>query len=193
MGYSARVTELTPIPQPGPASAEVSPTVRRILGETRSMLRESGWESVSMRRLAGRLGVKAPSLYKHISGKPELYGLLLEETKDRLAQALSDVMVVHGSDVPVGELLSAYRAAALTDPHVYLLLVRGRNVLSTEPVASEQQIIDAFTTAAGGDAARGLAMWAFAHGLVTAEITQEGADGHDPDLVWEAGAKAFGG
>ncbi len=154
------------------------------------MLRESGWESVSMRRLAARLGVKAPSLYKHISGKQELYTLLLEETKGRLAGALSEAW---GREATVSSLLRAYRSAALAEPHGYLLLARGRTVLRAEPGEGELDVITAFQEAAGGDRAAGLAMWAFAHGLVTAEITQEGARPEDADAVWEAGARAFGG
>ncbi|WP_448851382.1 TetR/AcrR family transcriptional regulator [Corynebacterium sp. 335C] len=184
------MTDIISTPRPGIASCDPSPHVRRILGETRAMLRESGWESVSMRRLAARLGVKAPSLYKHISGKKELYGLLLEETKERLAHELA---AAWERDATVASLLDAYRAAALADPHGYLLLARGRTVLRSGEGEKERDVIAAFQDAAGGDRARGLAMWAFAHGLVTAEITQEGARPEDADGVWAAGAAAFGG
>lgn len=47
-----------------------------ILGEAVSLLREEGLEQVTLRKLAARLGVEAPSLYRHISGKQELLTLV---------------------------------------------------------------------------------------------------------------------
>lgn len=47
-----------------------------ILGEAISLLREEGLDEVTLRKLAARLGVEAPSLYRHISGKQELLALI---------------------------------------------------------------------------------------------------------------------
>lgn len=48
----------------------------QILSEAVSLLREEGLDEVTLRKLAARLGVEAPSLYRHISGKQELLALV---------------------------------------------------------------------------------------------------------------------
>ncbi|NBC36195.1 TetR family transcriptional regulator [Novosphingobium sp. FSY-8] len=47
-------------------------TPDRIVAEALALLQEAGFEQVSLRRLAARLGVQAMSIYWHISGKDEL-------------------------------------------------------------------------------------------------------------------------
>lgn len=54
-------------------------TRSRILAETRAMLNEHGMDGVSLRGLAARLGVKAPSLYWHFPDKATLMSALLGE------------------------------------------------------------------------------------------------------------------
>lgn len=167
------------------APGQHSPRVQHILDEARSMLRESGWRNVSMRRLAARLDVKAPSLYKHITGKDELYRLLLDETLRNLGGALHAAVA---DDPCPRSLLRAYRRAASADPHGYRLISRTRVVNMVEPTDLDRWIREPFTRVTG-DEARGLALWAFAHGLVTAELVQD--SGHTADPVWLAGADAF--
>lgn len=171
--------------EPGHGAGEPSPRVRRILDEAREMLRESGWGGVSMRRLATRIGVKAPSLYKHISGKEELFRLLLEEMLVALADRLQEAC---DAEPTAASVLAAYREQAVADPHGYRLIARTKIVDVTEPDALDRRIRAPFV-AVTGDEHRGLALWAFAHGLVTAELVQD--SGVDLDGVWAAGAAAF--
>lgn len=149
------------------------------------MLRESGWSAVSMRRLAARLEVKAPSLYKHISGKDELYRLLLEEMLTSLADALHDA---YEADPSAWSVLSAYREYALADRHGYRLIFRAKVVDITNPDVLDKRIREPFTEVTHNPVA-GLAMWAFAHGLINAELVQD--KDVDVDGIWEAGAAAF--
>nr|WP_120491169.1 helix-turn-helix domain-containing protein [Corynebacterium lactis] len=180
--------------------------MQKIVNEARAMLRESGWSSVSMRRLAARLDVKAPSLYKHISGKEELLQLLLAESLYSLGQRIHAAIE---QEPTAASLLGAYRQAVLDDPHGYRLMSRTRFVNVASPSTLDAWIREAFITVAG-DESKGLAMWAFAHGLVTAELVQEGSpateetDGENAsvassnaenveavDAIWAAGAAAF--
>lgn len=173
-----------------------SPRMQKIVSEARAMLREAGWGSISMRRLAARLNVKAPSLYKHISGKEELLDLLLSESMANLGARLHEAIAQEPSSAA---LLAAYREAALADPHGYHLMSRTRFVNAIEPSQLDTWIRGAFIKVAGSEA-KGLAMWAFAHGLVTAELVQDlppefSATGESTspavDEIWEAGAAAF--
>lgn len=180
--------------------------MQKIVNEARAMLRESGWSSISMRRLAARLDVKAPSLYKHISGKEELLQMLLAESLYSLGQRIHAAI----DDEPTASaLLNAYRQAVLDDPHGYRLMSRTKFVNMASPSTLDAWIREAFIKVAGEEA-KGLAMWAFAHGLVTAELVQDGSPADeesssetsaaqtiDPkkaeavDGIWAAGAKAF--
>ena len=51
-------------------------TRERLIREALALLDEVGLDGLTMRRLAGRLGVRAASLYNHIGDKPELLALL---------------------------------------------------------------------------------------------------------------------
>lgn len=55
---------------------------RVIVSEAILLLNEEGIEGVSLRRLAGRLGIKAPSLYWHFSDKSALLAAVLERLFD---------------------------------------------------------------------------------------------------------------
>ncbi|MEJ5919268.1 TetR/AcrR family transcriptional regulator [Corynebacterium sp. H78] len=172
-----------------------SPRVQQILDEARLMLRESGWHNVSMRRLAARLDVKAPSLYKHISGKEELCELLLEETLCALGRSVNEAAE---SEPTPQSVLMAYRKSAFADPYGYRLISRSQFVNINQPSELDSWIREPFQKVAGGEA-EGLALWAFAHGMVTAELIQDKhptsgqnhRDSINADQVWEAGARVF--
>ena len=56
---------------------ELSLRAQEIVAAARELLEEEG--AVSMRRLADRLGIKAPSLYKHLPGKQALEAALISD------------------------------------------------------------------------------------------------------------------
>lgn len=174
--------------------------MQKIVDEARTMLRESGWSAISMRRLAARLDVKAPSLYKHISGKEELLQLLLAESLSNLGKRIHAAI---DEDCSSAALLQAYRQAVLDDPHGYRLMSRTNFVNVASPSSLDAWIRDAFIKVAGTES-KGLAMWAFAHGLVTAELIQDGSPAVETQAssdaeesmeavaaIWDAGAEAF--
>lgn len=57
-----------------PAPAKLSEEM--ILVEAIALLREEGLDEVTLRKLAARLDVEAPSLYRHIGAKPRLLALM---------------------------------------------------------------------------------------------------------------------
>lgn len=71
-------------------------TRQAIVDAARSLVSESGLESLSLRRLAGALGVTAPALYAHVRDKSDL-----------LAQV---------AEAGFGELLTRCRAITADDP-----------------------------------------------------------------------------
>ncbi|MGA9776177.1 MAG: TetR family transcriptional regulator, partial [Candidatus Dormiibacterota bacterium] len=52
----------------GPSNARKGEVIRA----ARRLLQEEGPRGLTMRRLARRLGIQAPSLYKHLPGRPAI-------------------------------------------------------------------------------------------------------------------------
>jgi len=70
-----RASSLTgPKPQPEPALDQ-----QQIVQAALSLLDEAGFDGLTMRGLAQKLGIKAASLYWHVSNKQELLSLLADE------------------------------------------------------------------------------------------------------------------
>lgn len=76
-----------------PFQADIDPPKRRTLDRPRvvaaalSLLEEAGFDGLSMRALAARLGVRAPSLYRHVRDKEEL----LVHIADAMAATIPDI------------------------------------------------------------------------------------------------------
>lgn len=66
----------------GPLTREI------IVSRARQILKEEGYRALSLRRLAGRLGVTAPALYGHVRDKRDLLESLGEDGYARLDRAL---------------------------------------------------------------------------------------------------------
>lgn len=69
----------------------VRPPVSReaIVGGALELLTEGGLDAVSFRRIAGRLGVSAPTLYWHVDSKRQLMDLMAEELVRRTGRSNS--------------------------------------------------------------------------------------------------------
>lgn len=97
----------------------LTPRAREIVAAARALLEESGAAALTMRTLADRLGIKAPSLYKHFPDKHavevELTGQMLAESAEALEAAEARTP---GS---LEALAEAYRTYALAHPHLYCL------------------------------------------------------------------------
>jgi AcrR family transcriptional regulator len=86
---------------------ERAPLRREVIVETaRELIRVGGLNALSLRRLAGQLGVTAPALYAHVSDKRDLLRAVAEVEFDRLMDRFA---AVRTSD-PV-ERLRAYNRA----------------------------------------------------------------------------------
>jgi AcrR family transcriptional regulator len=58
-----------------------------VVAEGRRLLEEEGPEALTMRRLAGRLGIRAPSLYKHLPGRAALEAAIIATGLEEAAAA----------------------------------------------------------------------------------------------------------
>ncbi|HEY7432236.1 MAG TPA: TetR/AcrR family transcriptional regulator [Streptosporangiaceae bacterium] len=163
----------------------------QIADTARALLDADGPQALTMRRIAGALGIKAPSLYKHVPDKASLEALVVATGFAELAAALA---VAAGSADGAGQLAAiarAYRAYALAHPHLYRLMNYQPLRRDLLPAGLEAAAAQPLAEAAGHDGARARAMWAFAHGMVSLEIDGRFPPHADIDEAWRAGVAAF--
>lgn len=155
-----------------------------IVRAARELLEEEGEAALTMRRLADRLGIRAPSLYKHIPDKAELEVALVSEGLQEFGAAFRTV------GPSLGALAGVYRSWALAHPHLYRLmndrpLPRGRLPQGLEARAAEPLL------SAVGDQNGAGAAWAAAHGLASLELAGRFPEEADLDAAWAAMVRAF--
>ena len=63
------------------APEQLSPRAREIVDAALELLEEDGADGLSMRRLAERLGIRAPSIYKHLPDKQALEAAIISRTR----------------------------------------------------------------------------------------------------------------
>jgi AcrR family transcriptional regulator len=144
-----------------------------------------------MRRIADALGIKAPSLYKHIPDKAALESLVVTAGFAELAAALAAAAAGAGGADRLTAIARAYRAYAVAHPHLYRLMNYQPLRRDLLPAELEARAAQPLAEAAGYDEARARAMWAFAHGMVSLEIDGRFPPRADLDEAWRAGLAAF--
>ena len=161
-----------------------SARAREIVAAARELLEREGPAGLSMRRVAERLGIRAPSLYKHVRDKGELEAALISEGFEEAAERFEAT----GS---LAELGAAYRAFALAHPHLYRLMFEGPLPRERLVPGAEQRAAAPVIAAAGGDGDRARALFAFAHGMVILELDDRFPPGADLAAAWARGLSAF--
>jgi AcrR family transcriptional regulator len=138
-----------------------------------------------MRRVADRLGIKAPSIYKHLPDKQALEAALISAGFEEWAKRFEAA-----AQTPEA-LGRAYRAYALAHPHLYRLMTE--RPLPRERLARgvEERAARPIVEAAGGDPDGARAFWAFAHGMAILELNGRFPPGADLGAAWTAGMRAF--
>jgi AcrR family transcriptional regulator len=184
---------------PSPAAVVArSARADEVVVTARRLLEEEGAGALTMRRLAEQLGIKAPSLYKHLPDKAALEAAIiatgLEEAAVRFEQAVDSAMTggdaAGGGAAAISALAAAYREFALAHPHLYRLMHNGPLPRQHLPAGVEDRAAAPVLRVAGSRA-RARALWAFAHGMVMLELDQRFPPDADLDAAWEAGITAF--
>ena len=167
---------------PSAETAELSPRARQIVAAAREQLEQEG--QISMRGLAGRLRIKAPSLYKHLPGKAAVEAAIISDAFLEAAERFEAA----GDLIQLG---AAYRAFALEHPHVYRLLFQGPLPRERLTPGAEDRAAAPVVEAAGGDPDRARAIFAFAHGMVILELDERFPPGADLAAAWTAGLQGL--
>jgi AcrR family transcriptional regulator len=170
-------------PDDGRGAPALTPRAREIASVARELLETEGPEAVSMRRIADRLGIRAPSLYKHVPDKAALEAALIAAGFEELAERFGAA----GTPRDLRAVARAYREWALEHPHLYRLMTRGRLPRERLPAGVEAAAAAPVIAATGGDPDAARAAFAFAHGMVILELDDRFPEGADLDAAWERG------
>jgi AcrR family transcriptional regulator len=167
----------------------LSPRANEIVDAARELLEEEGPDALSMRRLAERIGIRAPSIYKHLPDKQALENALISAGFAEQADAFENA--VQESDDPVYAIAQAYREFARKHPHLYRLMTeRPLDRTNLVPGAEDRAALPVYE-AFGRDIDLARAAWAFAHGMTILELNSRFPPDADLDAAWARGIDAF--
>jgi AcrR family transcriptional regulator len=166
-----------------PAS-DLTARQQEVVAVARDLLAREGVEGLTIGRLAGALGIKPPSLYKHFAGKRHIEAVLIAEGLAAFAEALE------AAGPSLADVAAAYRRYALAHPQLYRLMTEGPLPRDLLPDGLEARAAAPVLSAAGDpDLAR--AAWAYAHGMVALELAGRFPPGADLDRAWTKAVAAF--
>ncbi len=94
-------------------------TEDRVIGEAEVLADEVGLSQVTLVALAARLGVRQPSLYKHVDGMPALLRGISVRAKVELGDVLGRAAVGRAGVQAIHAMSSAYRRWGLEHPGRY--------------------------------------------------------------------------
>lgn len=147
-----------------------------VVAEAARVADEVGLERLTLAAVAGRLGVRLPSLYKHIAGLEALQVHLAAAAGRELAAELSAATVGRSKGDALLAMAHAYRAFALRRPGAYAATLRAPEDGDEEHQAAAMAVLQVVLSVLAGfglegedaiDAVRGLR--ALLHGFVAIE------------------------
>src|SRR5947207_10307407 len=153
-----------------------------IVAAAREILAAEGPESLTMRRLAAELGIQAPSLYKHLSGKHAVEDAIIAAALAELGAALHAVVDAGGR---VLDLLQVYRSYAKREPNLYRLASTGQLRRDALPPGLEEWAGNPFFRVTR-DPTVAQPLWSSAHGMVILELSNRSPPGPDLDATLAA-------
>jgi AcrR family transcriptional regulator len=95
-----------------------------VIEEASRLLDERGMDGLTLAALAENLGVRVPSLYKHVDGMPGIQRGIAVAAKTSLGAALTQAAVGRSRDDAIAGMAFAYRRWALEHPGQYPLTMR---------------------------------------------------------------------
>jgi AcrR family transcriptional regulator len=172
------------------SAPELSPRARQIVDVARELLEQEGPDGLSMRNIAGRLGIRAPSLYKHLPDKQALEAALISDGFTEQAELFEHAAT--NADDPLAALAAAYREFAKSHPNLYRLMYDQPLARELLRAGVEERAARPIIEALGGDGDAARAAFAFAHGMVSLELNDRFPPGADIDSAWRRGITALG-
>ncbi|MGA7989098.1 MAG: WHG domain-containing protein [Candidatus Dormiibacterota bacterium] len=162
-------------------------TELRVIEEAERLADEVGVSNLTLAALAKRLGVRQPSLYKHIAGMDGLQRSISVRAKHELAGVLGPAAVGRARDDAIVAMSRAYRAWAVQHPGRYAAAQRAPLSGDIADMTASEQVVRVVADVIAGYELRGddavdaiRALRAALHGFVTLEA--EGGFGLPVDI-----------
>jgi AcrR family transcriptional regulator len=175
--------------RPAPPPARPRRVVEAVAA-ARRVLEGEGSGALTMRRLAEELHIRAPSLYKHFSGKAAVELALIEDAMFDIGDVTHRALHEQVTEGPLVNLLTTYRSYCLSHPNLYRLATGGSLPRESLPDGLEEWAGNPWFVVTG-DPSLAQALWSFAHGMVILELDDRYPPRSDLDSTWQAGAAAF--
>jgi len=156
-----------------------------VLAVARELLARDGVEGLTVGRLAGALGIRPPSLYKHFASKREVEAALIAEG----LEAHADTVEAAGDGLAA--IAAAYRRFALDHAQLYRLMTERPLPREHLPAGLEARAAAPLLRALGGDADLARAAWAFVHGMVQLELAGRFPPDAELPAAWRRGVEAL--
>ena len=161
-------------------------SLEAIVRAARDLLEADGLDGLTMQAVAKRVGVQAPSLYKHVRDRQELIRLVAEDALRELVDGMRP-------GATAVEMMTGLRLFARGRPAAFqLVMTPGRGtprVSAATNFASSETLLRAATELAGDahalEAARTLMAWAV--GFISMELAGSFRLGGDIDRAWDFG------
>lgn len=149
-----------------------------VISEAARVIDDRGLQNLSLSTVAENLGVRIPSLYKHIDGMPALRRGAMLLAKKGLAESMTNAAIGRSRDEALTEISIAYRTWALEHPGLYPMAMHAPAPDDEQDVAASSALVEtvfrvlAGYDLAGDDAVDATRFWrASLHGYVALETT----------------------
>lgn len=169
-----------------------------IVAQAWQLIEEDGAENLSLSKLAASLGIKAPSLYRHVGSKAGLLQAVNLFTMQQLVHSLTQAAAQTGNpSEQLAALLHTYRSFAQAHPHSYILAFTNNDEsLQPDKHVLEQMALplQSLMSAVSGEenslaALRGA--MALVHGFVLLELHGQLRRGGDLSLDFDLAVRAY--
>ena len=170
-----------------------------IIETARRLIERDGEENLSLAQLAAELGIKAPSLYRHIASKNALFQAVVEQTALKLFEAYDKALETAGdsTQAKILQLAAVHRTFAHQNPNTYMLAfaahppeIRANPDMLLNRAVALQQIMSQISGEENSlPALRGLL--AIIHGFVTLELNGQFQRGGDLAAAYETAIHAY--
>lgn len=87
------------------------------------LVEASGLEGLTLARLASDLGVRPPSLYKHVGGLPDLQSAVAGRAASALTRGLEEAALARGGERAIRAIAHFFRRFATQRPRLYEVTV----------------------------------------------------------------------
>jgi AcrR family transcriptional regulator len=117
-------------------------TTSRVVEEAENVADECGFENLTLAAVAPRLGVRMPSLYKHVAGIDELRQLMSVHAKNETADVLARAAAGKSGPQALRSMLGAWRMWAKAHPGRYAATVRAPDSDEVEDTGASNAVLD---------------------------------------------------